>query len=184
MACDRRPVFTARAYVSPHGFHADSQRGAHFMEKRLCAACRRLFKPRPQVPHQAYCAAAACQRERRRRWHKAKRGSDPDYHDNQRRAQRAWSSRNPDYWREYRRTHPGYRERNKILQRIRNRAQSNQAIAKMDVSGPATALLPGIYRIVACARGDVAKKNAWTAEISWISGINALTCARCKERIR
>ena len=60
------------------------------MESKRCTACGQAFRPRPQIPQQCYCAAPACQRERRRSWQLAKRESDPDYHDNQVRAQRAW----------------------------------------------------------------------------------------------
>lgn len=154
------------------------------MEKRLCAACRQLFRPRPQVPRQAYCKAAACQRERRRRWHKGKRRSDPDYQENQRSAQHAWSVRNPDYWREYRRTHPEYRERNKQQQRTRRHAAATATIAKMDACAPMVALQPGLYRIVPAPLNCVAKTNAWMAEITWISGMPGTLCGRCKERTR
>jgi hypothetical protein len=37
-----------------------------FMENKLCVACDQPFQPRPQVPHQSYCSAPDCQRERRR----------------------------------------------------------------------------------------------------------------------
>ena len=49
------------------------------MECRRCAACDRAFRPRAQIPHQRYCALAACQRERRRRWQLSKLHSDADY---------------------------------------------------------------------------------------------------------
>src|SRR6202047_3873761 len=58
------------------------------MEIRRCAAGGHAFRPRPQVPNQRYCSAAACQRERRRRWQREKRESDADYCENQARAQR------------------------------------------------------------------------------------------------
>ena len=103
------------------------------MESKRCAACGQAFRPRPQIPQQCYCAAPACQRERRRSWQLAKRESDPDYHDNQARAQRAWRERNPDYWREYRREHPDYSERNRKQQRARNDRRRQHLIAKMDV---------------------------------------------------
>jgi hypothetical protein len=152
------------------------------MEKRLCAACRQLFRPRPQAPRQSYCTASACQRERRRRWQEAKRQTDPDYQENQRRAQQAWCARNPDYWREYRRTHPEYRERNKAQQRVRRHAEAIVDVAKMDASKPDGPLRPGLYRIVPAPLNGVAKMNAWMAEITWISAMPGALCGRCKER--
>lgn len=65
------------------------------MEYRQCKACRQPFRPRPQNPDQCFCSAAACQRERRRRWQAAKRQNDPDYRDNQKRAQKAGQSATP-----------------------------------------------------------------------------------------
>lgn len=153
------------------------------MEKRVCAACRKHFRPQPQVPRQAYCRDAACQRERRRRWQEAKRQGDPDYQENQRHAQHAWCVRNPDYWREYRETHPDYREDNRQQQRARRRGEARPGVAKMDVSAPTQALKSGLYRIVPLPGSGVAKMDAWTAEITLISSLSATVCGRCKERM-
>mgnify|MGYP006200502529 CR=1 FL=1 len=68
------------------------------MTKLRCAHCGARFIPAPQVPNQAYCSKANCQKERRRQWQKSKLQSDPDYRDNQSRAQKAWTDRNPEYW--------------------------------------------------------------------------------------
>ncbi|MCP4286741.1 MAG: hypothetical protein GY792_20225, partial [Gammaproteobacteria bacterium] len=65
------------------------------MEKKRCAACRKHFHPRPQSPDQKFCSAAQCQRERKRRWQKARRAADPDYRDNDVQANRDWRSRHP-----------------------------------------------------------------------------------------
>ncbi len=59
------------------------------MEKRRCPACHKLFHPRPQSPGQTFCSGAPCQRERKRRWQKARRAADPDYRDNDVQASRA-----------------------------------------------------------------------------------------------
>ncbi|WP_291994097.1 hypothetical protein [Candidatus Accumulibacter sp. ACC003] len=100
------------------------------MEFRQCEACRQPFRPRPRNPDQCFCSAAACQRERRRRWQAAKRQSDPDYRENQKRAQKAWAERHPDYWRTYRDQHPEYVARNRARQR--ERAPAPTGVAKMD----------------------------------------------------
>lgn len=93
------------------------------MEKRRCAGCRKLFHPRPQSPPQTFCSAAECQRERKRRWQKARRAADPDYRDNDVQANRQWRSQHPDYWRAYRRQHPQSVIRNRDQQRERDRAR-------------------------------------------------------------
>ena len=70
------------------------------MERRRCAACEQAFRPRAQSPGQLYCAQAACQRERRRRWQQSKLEGDADYRANQRQAQRVWVGGHGEYWRE------------------------------------------------------------------------------------
>ena len=152
------------------------------MESRRCAACSEVFRPHPQVRRQCYCAAPACQRERRQRWQQAKRQSDPDYQDNQARAQRAWRNRNPDYWREYRRTHAQYRDRNRTQQRERNDRQRERVIAKMDVSTPVFSMPSGIYKISRAPSAGIAKKDVWTVYITLISAPYDRPAKRCKER--
>ena len=84
-------------------------------------------------------STAACQRERRRLWQRAKRASDADYRDNQAWAQRAWAANHREYWREYRRRHQPYCERNREAagqrQHDRRQASASAAVtefAKMD----------------------------------------------------
>jgi hypothetical protein len=152
------------------------------MESKRCTACGKAFRPRPQIPQQCYCAAPACQRERRRSWQLAKRESDPDYHDNQVRAQRAWRKRNPDYWREYRRTHPQYRDRNRAQQFERNNLQRERLIAKMDVSTPVFPMPSGIYRISQAPPTGIAKMDAWTVQITLLPALYDRSVEHCKER--
>jgi len=160
------------------------------MERRRCAACGRLFRPRPQVPRQRYCEASACQRERRRRWQREKRSRDPDYRDNQRRAQRHWLERHPEYWRRYRRTHPDYTRRNRAQQRARDRRRrgagaahaSAPLLAKMDASRPISPPPRGTYRLIPLGPAEgLAKRDAWMVEIAWLSkGYDSIGGA-CKE---
>lgn len=140
------------------------------MNSKLCAACGQLFMPRPQTPTQTFCPAHDCQRERRRRWQRAKLHHDPDYHDNQIRAQQAWNQRNPDYWRQYRNTHPTYVERNREMQRERNRRQKDQPIAKMYASAPASAsrLPSGVYCLMPLKDPGIAKMGGWIVEITML----------------
>lgn len=152
------------------------------MDRRICAACDRPFEALPHVPRQAYCDAKLCQLARRRRWQQAKRLTDPDYVDNQRNAQKAWSRRNPDYWREYRHANPDYADRNRAQQRARGRTMSLPEIAKIDVPAAAPALRAGLYIIEPIASRKIAKRNLWTTEITWVSGLTRTLAARCKER--
>ena len=139
------------------------------MQRRQCEACHQSFLPRRQVPDQRYCAEAACQRERRRRWQQAKLRSDADYRDNQRRAQEAWLEQHRDYWREYRRTHPQYEERNRAQQQRRDRTRGEGHLAKMDASTPVSPVPSGTYRLTPLGAGDLANMYACTVELSLIS---------------
>ena len=140
------------------------------MERRRCAACDRAFRPRAQVPHQRYCALAACQRERRRRWQQSKVHADADYRANQREAQRAWADGHGEYWREYRASHPDYTDRNRLeQQRRRGRHRRATRLAKMDASASIHPVPSGTYRLVPEAEGDLAKKDAWMVRLTVIS---------------
>ncbi len=152
------------------------------MQSKQCAACGYAFRPRPQISNQCYCAAPACQRERRRRWQQAKRKCDPDYHDNQTRAQCAWRERNPDYSREYRSRNPQYVKINREQQRDRNRERRASRIAKMDVSVPVFALPSGLYQISPAPRLGIAKMGSWIARITVLSASYDQPTGHCKER--
>src|SRR3989304_8781704 len=121
------------------------------------------------VRDKIYCSSPECQRERRRRWQKARPQSDPDYRDNQSRAQQSWAERHPDYWREYRRTHADYRERNRALQHERDARRRERVLAKMDVSTRDSPVPSGIYRLSPVTRGDLAKMDAWMVRITVVS---------------
>lgn len=139
------------------------------MEFQTCQACRELFRPRPQVAEQRFCSAAACQRERRRRWQAAKRQNDPDYRENQKRVQKAWADRHPDYWRDYRRQHPEYAERNRARQRQRAQDRATGQIAKMNASKAEMPIPSGTYRLSPVVDATLAKSDAWTVEITVIT---------------
>ena len=137
--------------------------------RRRCRACGQAFRPRSQVPQQSYCPVEACQRERRRRWQRAKRQSDSDYHDNDARGQRAWREAHPEYWREYRQGNPQYTERNREQQRTRNARRARAAIANEDVSTGDLAITSGVYHLTPATKEVIAKGDAWTVEITLLS---------------
>ena len=139
------------------------------MASKRCAACDARFEPRPQSLQQRFCPAAACQRERRRRWQRERLMSDPAYRENQARAQQAWADRHPEYWARYRQAHPEYVKRNRELQRLRDRASGRTDLAKMDACTPETPMASGTYRLIPATGADLAKMNAWTVQITVIS---------------
>ena len=148
------------------------------MEKRRCAGCRKLFHPRPQSPEQTFCSAAQCQRERKCRWQKARRASDPDYRDNDVQANRQWRSRHPGYWRAYRRKHLQSVIRNREKQRERDRVRRLKApqpppggdLANEDASTRPFLVETGTYRLFPVTRGDLANENACLVKIALVSG--------------
>jgi len=146
---------------------------------RLCAACGHLFLARPQVPKQRFCSAAACQRERRRRWQKQHLRTDTDYWDNQARARARWTQRHGDYWRSYRTSHPAYTERNRLLQRTRN--DQRRAIAKMYASTPKTPLPSGTYVLQRASENGIAKMDVWRVQIVVLPPPRAPSRVDCKE---
>jgi len=78
------------------------------VEMRECLACGECFEPCRTVKEQKYCSKPECQRERKRRWQRAKLADDPEYRENHRNSQKQWRERNPDYWRKYRKKHQDY----------------------------------------------------------------------------
>ncbi len=143
---------------------------------KQCVACGGAFIPRRNVPDQQYCSNAQCQRERRRRWQRAKLRSDPDYRANQAAAQRRWRQRHPEYWRKYRQNHPEYTRANRQQQRQRNRhrglAQSAPApaeIAKMDAYEVKTVVRSGTYRLIPVSGEGIAKMDAYIVKMQVLS---------------
>ncbi|MGB6068393.1 MAG: hypothetical protein WBG50_26585 [Desulfomonilaceae bacterium] len=133
-------------------------------------ACGDLFDPSPRVKNQAYCSKPACQRERKRRWHRQKMADDPDYRDNQRDAQKRWREAHRGYWRTYRDSHPQYVQRNRERQRSRNQERRVRLhpIAKMDASSNESTIVPGIYQLIPLGLDTVAKMDAINVEIRFI----------------
>ncbi len=146
------------------------------MEKRRCAACHKLYHPRPQNPGQKFCSAAHCQRERKRRWQKARRAADPDYRDNDVQASCQWRRRHPDYWRAYRAQHPQSVIRNRDKQRERDRTRRLKApqssasdLANEDASTPLFSIETNTYRMIPVTDGDLANENAYLVKIALVS---------------
>ena len=147
------------------------------MEKRRCTACHKLFDPRAQSPRQKFCSGAECQRERKRRWQKARRASDPDYWDNDIQANRNWRSQHPGYWCEYRHKHPQSVIRNREKQRERDRSRwlkppplsPTPHLANEDASSLHFPLQTGTYRMIPVTEGELANEDACLVKIALLS---------------
>lgn len=79
-----------------------------------------LSAPSPYRPYQRACSQAACQRQRRRDYHRQKIASDPVYRQVCLESPRKWREVHADYWKQYRQDHPQQVERNRLQQRWRD----------------------------------------------------------------
>jgi hypothetical protein len=140
-----------------------------FMASRQCPFCKKQFEPRPQVKQQKICPSDECQRERKRRWHRTKRQTDPAYNADQREYAKKWADLNPNYSHEYRANNPDSAERNRAQQKNRNEKRRVALIAKMDVSKPESLVPSGTYRLTPIDASGIAKMDAWIVEINFIS---------------
>ena len=138
------------------------------MLTRSCAACGKLFFPRPQIPNQQFCSDLECQRERRRRTQAERRANKPATRVNDTQYYRDWRIKNPDYWKCYRATHPEYAERNRIQQRQRNKARKICDIANEAV-WPVHPFIGGLYRLSPVTRRKIANEASWIVKISVLS---------------
>ena len=141
------------------------------MEERQCLACGDSFVPCRTVKNQKYCSKYACQRERKRRWERAKLSDEIEYRENRQNAQKQWRENNPDYWCNYRRTHRKYVKRNRERQRERNvfRRIQTRLIAKTDASDPAPLPILGPFELVVSRKDLIANKDEIKAAMRFVS---------------
>lgn len=146
------------------------------MNKR-CACCHDELPSVPAVRNHRYCSKPACQKKRKKLWHRQKLTSDSAYRESKADAQRKWICANGCYWKEYRANHPDYVERNREKQRGRNRKRPRKrdtpatpVIAKIDALSPQNIIPFGRYRLVPLAVDLIAKMDALVVEIGIVSG--------------
>lgn len=85
-----------------------------------CPYCHQSFVPSRFQPEQRICSRAACQRRRRREYHRAHVEADSEYREVCRDSRRKWRDCHPDYQKQYRERHPAYVEANRQAQRRRD----------------------------------------------------------------
>jgi hypothetical protein len=141
------------------------------MTKLRCVHCGARFIPAPQVPNQAYCSKANCQKERRRQWHKSKLQSDPDYKINQSLAQKAWAGRNPGYWKVHRQGKQDYGNLTPLEQDFSDAEPVNPSVKMDSLNSPPNlrkALQDGVFRLKILVEPDGVKMDSWIVELSSI----------------
>lgn len=141
------------------------------MSKLRCVNCNSLFTPAPQVPNQTFCSSPACQKERRKQWHKSRMQSDEHYRENRSDAQKSWAAKNPDYWRNRQQAKSNDRDFSPSKQQPRVK-KSKQPSVKMDSLIPAQnlgqAIQDGVFRLKVLVPPDHIKMDVWIVELSFI----------------
>ena len=99
------------------------------MGERRCRYCHQIFQPSKFQPRQTVCSGAACQRNRRTDYHRAKIAADPEYGEVCRDSRRKWRASHPGYWKQYREKHPAAVERNRQQQKARDRKRRFRDLA-------------------------------------------------------
>lgn len=90
------------------------------MKDLRCRYCQQIFQRSAYHPRQAVCSQPACQRERRRDYHRQKIARDPVYRQVCLESPRKWRQTHTDYWKKYRQSHPEQVEQNRQQQRRRD----------------------------------------------------------------
>jgi hypothetical protein len=90
------------------------------MKDHHCCYCQEIFQLSPYHPHQLACSQAACQRQRRRDYHRQKIASDPVYRQVCLESPRKWREAHAEYWKQYRQDHPQQVEQNRLRQHWRD----------------------------------------------------------------
>jgi len=99
------------------------------MKDKRCRYCQEVFQPNLYHPQQQVCSQPACQRQRRRDYHRQKIASDPVYQQVCLDSPRKWREAHQDYWRKYRQEHAAQVERNRRQQRWRDQKRRLRNLA-------------------------------------------------------
>jgi len=99
-----------------------------------CRYCNKSFTRSPYHPKQEVCLSEACQRRRKREYHRKKIANDAIYRQTCADSRKNWRENNPDYQRQYRLKHDAGCERNRQKQRERNRKRRLSVIVKNNLA--------------------------------------------------
>jgi hypothetical protein len=139
----------------------------HVVTIKHCLACGKEFTPHPQVRNHSFCSAPECQRERHRRWQKAKRAQDANYRKVDAEYNQAWAYEHPDYWGQYREKNPDYVKRNREQQQKRNHKDRKASGSLKE--GELSSFPAGRYQLIRIDAAGIANGNAWIVEIKPIA---------------
>ena len=128
------------------------------MSDRPCRYCQQVFQLSPYRPQQAVCSQVACQRRRRREYHRDKIRSDPLYADTVSRSRKKWRDAHPGYQKQYWQTHRKAAERNRQQQHQRDRRRRLRHLVKNNLALDLKRTDAEVY-LFGPAAGDLVKNN-------------------------
>jgi len=127
-------------------------------KKIICRYCRKPFIRSPYHPKQEVCLSEACQRRRKREYHRKKIADDAVYRETCADSRKNWRNNTPDYQREYRRNNEAACERNREKQRERNRKRRLSVIVNNNLAIDIKPLFAEVW-ITGPGVGDIVKNN-------------------------
>ena len=101
---------------------------------RRCLYCQGLFFPSMYRPQQVICSQPACQRRRKREYHRRKLETDAVYRQVVRDSQRQWWAEHGDYQKQRRQRRPELVKKNREQQRGRDRKRRLAHLVRNNVA--------------------------------------------------
>lgn len=101
---------------------------------RRCLYCRGLFFPSIYRPQQVVCSQPACQRRRKREYHRRKLETDAVYRQVVRESQKQWWEEHRDYQRQRRQQRPELVKKNREQQGVRDRKRRLHRLVRNNVA--------------------------------------------------
>jgi hypothetical protein len=136
-----------------------------------CRFCPCSFHPSRFHPEQTVCAAAACQRQRRREYHRRKVAADSVYRQVCNDSSQKWRAENPGYWKQYRKGHPDKAGRNRTLQQVRDQKRRVRDLANNNLALDLKSSTAGVWLFGRAAR-DLANNTLATTQIFIVEGLS------------
>ncbi len=142
------------------------------MVQRPCRFCHCFFGASRFHPEQTVCAAADCQRQRRREYHRRKVAADSVYRQVCNDSSRKWRAANPGYWKRYREAHPDATARNQTLQQARDHARRVRDLANNNSALDLKSCAAAVWLFGPTAE-NLANNNLATTQIFIVEGLNS-----------
>lgn len=141
------------------------------MLQRSCRFCQCSFHASRFHPEQTVCAAAECQRQRRREYHRRKVAADSVYRQVCNDSSTKWRAGHPSYWKQYRQTHRDKAERNRTLQQARDQKRRVRDLANNNLAVNLKACAAEVWLFGPTA-SHLANNTLATTQVFIVEGLN------------